>query len=340
MINLGVILGGMSTENEVSEKSANSVINNLDKTKYEIVPIYIDKKGNWFEYDTKKPIENITNYLKNLDVVFPVLHGLYGEDGTIQGMLELLKIPYVGCGIIASSTGMDKKYTKIIFEKANINQAKHIYIKDFKEDKVTLVEADLEEKKINLEEVIKLINDNLKFPLFIKPSRSGSSVGVNKAENNEELKNAILEAFKFDSKVLIEQGIKGKEVECAVLGNSKMGVEASRVGEILSAEDFYTFDAKYENQNSRTVIPASITDVQQEEIRSLAKKAFKAIDGNGLSRVDFFVEEKTGKVYLNEINTMPGFTNISMYPKLMEDFGYNYSSLLDKLIEIAMNKEG
>ena len=340
MIKLGVILGGMSTENEVSEKSANSVINNLDKTKYEIVPIYIDKKGNWFEYENKKPIENIVNYLKDLDVVFPVLHGLYGEDGTIQGMLELLKIPYVGCGIIASSTGMDKTYTKIIFEKANINQAKHIYIKDFKEDKVTLVEADLEEKKINLEEVIKLINDNLKFPLFIKPSRSGSSVGVNKAENIEELKNAILEAFKFDSKVLIEQGIKGKEVECAVLGNSKIGVEASRVGEILSAEDFYTFDAKYENQNSKTVIPASITDEQQEEIRKLAAKAFKAIDGNGLSRVDFFVEDGTGKVYLNEINTMPGFTNISMYPKLMEDFGYSYSSLLDKLIEIAMNKGG
>ena len=340
MIKLGVILGGMSTENEVSEKSANSVINNLDKTKYEIFFFFLDKKGNWFEYENKKPIENIIKYLKNLDVVFPVLHGLYGEDGTIQGMLELLKIPYVGCGIIASSIGMDKTYTKIIFEKANINQAKHIYIKDFKEDKVTLVEADLEEKKINLEEVIKLINDNLKFPLFIKPSRSGSSVGVNKAENIEELKNAILEAFKFDSKVLIEQGIKGKEVECAVLGNSRIGVEASRVGEILSAEDFYTFDAKYENQNSKTVIPASITDEQQEEIRKLAAKAFKAIDGNGLSRVDFFVEDGTGKVYLNEINTMPGFTNISMYPKLMEDFGYSYSSLLDKLIEIGMKKEG
>lgn len=335
MIKLGVIFGGMSTENEVSVKSATSVMNNLDRSKYEIFPIYIDKKGEWFEYENKKPIENIVNYLKNLDVVFPVLHGLYGEDGTIQGMLELLKIPYVGCGIIASSTGMDKTYTKIIFEKANINQAKHIYIKDFKEDKVTLVEADLEEKKISLEEAIKLVNENLIFPLFIKPSRSGSSVGVNKAENNEDLKNAILEAFKYDSKVLIEQGIKGKEVECAVLGNSRIGVEASRVGEILSAEDFYTFDAKYENQNSKTVIPASITDEQQETIREYAKKAFKAIDGNGLSRVDFFVEEGTGKVYLNEINTMPGFTNISMYPKLMEDFGYSYSSLLDKLIEFV-----
>ena len=337
MIKLGVIFGGMSTENEVSVKSATSVMNNLDRSKYEIFQIYIDKKGEWFEYNNNKPIENIINYLKNMDVVFPVLHGLYGEDGTIQGMLELIKVPYVGCGIIASSTGMDKTYTKIIFEKAKINQAKHIYIKDYDGDKVTLVEADLEEKKISLEEAIKLVNENLIFPLFIKPSRSGSSVGVNKAENNEDLKNAILEAFKYDSKVLIEQGIKGKEVECAVLGNSRIGVEASRVGEILSAEDFYTFDAKYENQNSKTVIPASITDVQQEEIRKLAQKAFKAIDGNGLSRVDFFVEEETGKVYLNEINTMPGFTNISMYPKLMEDFGYTYSSLLDKLIEIALN---
>ena len=184
--------------------------------------------------------------------------------------------------------------------------------------------------------MIILANEKLKFPLFIKPCNSGSSVGVNKAENNEDLKQAILEAFKYDSKVLIEQGIKGKEVECAVLGNSRIGVEASRVGEILSAEDFYTFDAKYENQDSKTVIPASITDEQQEEIRRLASKAFKALDGNGLSRVDFFVEEGTGKVFLNEINTMPGFTNISMYPKLMEDFGYSYSSLLDKLIEIAL----
>lgn len=335
MIKLGVIFGGMSTENEVSVKSATSVMNNLDRSKYEIFPIYIDKDGDWFEYNNNKPIENIINYLKNMDVVFPVLHGLYGEDGTIQGMLELIKVHYVGCGIIASSTGMDKTYTKIIFEKAKINQAKHIYIKDYDGDKVTLVEADLEEKKISLEEAIKLVNENLIFPLFIKPSRSGSSVGVNKAENNEDLKNAILEAFKYDSKVLIEQGIKGKEVECAVLGNSRIGVEASRVGEILSAEDFYTFDAKYENQNSKTVIPASITDEQQETIREYAKKAFKALDGNGLSRVDFFVEEGTGKVYLNEINTMPGFTNISMYPKLMEDFGYSYSSLLDRLIEIA-----
>ena len=338
MIKLGVIFGGMSTENEVSVKSATSVMNNLDKNKYEVFPIYIDKQGNWFEYENNKSIENIIKYLKNMDVIFPVLHGLYGEDGTIQGMLELLKIPYVGCGIIASSLGMDKSYTKIIFEKAKINQTKHIYIKDYDGKKMTIVENDLNEKKISIDDVINLANEKLKFPLFIKPCNSGSSVGVNKVENNEDLKQAIIEAFKYDSKVLIEQGIKGKEVECAVLGNSRIGVEASRVGEILSAEDFYTFDAKYENQDSKTVIPASITDEQQEEIRRLASKAFKALDGNGLSRVDFFVEEGTGKVFLNEINTMPGFTNISMYPKLMEDFGYSYSSLLDKLVEIALNR--
>ena len=339
MIKLGVIFGGMSTENEVSVKSATSVMNNLDKKKYEVFPIYIDKEGNWSEYEGNKPIENIIKYLKNMDVIFPVLHGLYGEDGTIQGMLELLKIPYVGCGIIASSVGMDKAYTKIIFEKANINQTKHIYIKDFDGIVLTYVEDDLDENKIKLDEIISIVEKKLKYPLFIKPCNSGSSVGVNKAENNEDLKEGILEAFKYDSKVIIEQEIKGKEVECAVIGNSQIGVESSRVGEILSADDFYTFDAKYENRNSRTVIPASITDEQQEEIRNLAKKAFKALDGNGLSRVDFFVEEGTGKVYLNEINTMPGFTNISMYPKLMEDFGYSYSSLLDKLIEIASKKD-
>lgn len=339
MIKLGVIFGGMSTENEVSVKSATSVMNNLDKNKYEVFPIYIDKEGNWFENEENKPIENIIKYLKNMDVIFPVLHGLYGEDGTIQGMLELLKIPYVGCGIIASSVGMDKSYTKIIFEKAKINQTKHIYIKDYDGDILTYVEEDLNEKKIKINDVLAIVDEKLKYPLFIKPCNSGSSVGVNKAENNSELKKYIIEAFKYDTKVLIEQGIKGHEVECAVLGNSRIGVEASRVGEILSAEDFYTFDAKYENQDSRTVIPASITDDQQEEIRKLASKAFKALDGNGLSRVDFFVEEGTGKVYLNEINTMPGFTNISMYPKLMEDFGYSYSSLLDKLIEIALKKD-
>ena len=171
--------------------------------------------------------------------------------------------------------------------------------------------------------------------MFVKPSNSGSSVGVNKAENDEELRNNIKIAAEFDSKILIEEGIIGKEVECAVLGNSQIGVQATQVGEIISAEDFYTFDAKYKNQKSMTLIPARITDEQSRTIKALAVKAFNSIDGNGLSRVDFFVEEGTGKVYINEINTMPGFTNISMYPKLFEAYGIEYSELLDRLIEIG-----
>ena len=337
-MNLGVIFGGRSTENEVSVKSAKSILQNLSKDKYTIFPIYIDKDGKWYEYKEMKIIENISNYLKQMDVVFPVLHGLYGEDGTIQGMFEILDIPYVGCGVFASSVGMDKVYTKVIFEKAKINQARYVYIKKYKnESQYILVDEEFNECKLEINDLINIIKRKIKYPLFIKPSNSGSSIGVNKAENDEQLKRHIEEAAKYDNKILIEEAIIGKEVECAVVGNSKIGVEASRVGEILSAEEFYSFDAKYENQDSKTVIPASITEEQQEEIRKIAIKAFKAIDGSGLSRADFFVEEKTGKIYINEINTMPGFTNISMYPKLMEDYKYSYPELLDKLIEIALN---
>lgn len=333
MINVGVVFGGMSTENEVSVASAKSVLDNLDRNKYNVFQIFIDKDGEWYEYENMKKIDDIVGYLKNMDVVFPVLHGLYGEDGTIQGMFEMLKIPYVGCKVLASSVGMDKAYTKMIFEKAKINQAKYLYIKNYGSDYI-YVDEDLDENKLDLESLLNLVEDSLNYPIFVKPSNSGSSVGVNKAENREELKKCIEIAVNLDSKILIEEGIIGREVECAVIGNSKMGVEASRVGEILSAEDFYSFDAKYENKESKTVIPAMISENLQEDIRELAVKAFKAIDGSGLSRVDFFVEEKTNNIYINEINTMPGFTDISMYPKLMEDFGYSYSQLLDKLIEI------
>ena len=333
MINVGVVFGGMSTENEVSVLSAKSVLDNLDRNEYNVFQIFIDKEGNWYEYENKKEIDNIVVYLKNMDVVFPVLHGLYGEDGTIQGMLEMLKIPYIGCKVLASSVGMDKAYTKMIFEKAKINQAKYLYIKNYGSNYI-YVDEDLDENKLDLESLLNLVEDSLKYPIFVKPSNSGSSVGVNKAKDRDELKKCIEIAVSLDSKILIEEGIIGREVECAVIGNSKIGVEASRVGEILSAEDFYSFDAKYENKESKTVIPAMISENLQEDIRELAIKAFKAIDGSGLSRVDFFVEEKTNNIYINEINTMPGFTDISMYPKLMEDFGYSYSKLLDKLIEI------
>ena len=339
-IKLGVIFGGMSTENEVSCISANSIISNLDKEKYEIYPIFISKEGNWFkvndiENKTMEEITNIIKYLKNLDVIFPVLHGLYGEDGTIQGIFELIKTPYVGCGVLASSVGMDKVYSKIIFEKAGLNQAKYIYIRKYKE-KYIYVDEKFNEKIINIEEATKLISENLEFPMFIKPSNSGSSVGISKAHNINELEKYIKEAAIYDNKILIEQGIVGKEVECAVLGNED--VISSCVGEIRAADEFYSYDAKYNNQDSKTLIPADITKEQSEEIRNLAIKAFKAIDGKGLSRVDFFIEENTGKIYINEINTLPGFTSISMYPKLFDNVGIAYKELLNKLIDLAQDK--
>lgn len=345
MKKLGVIFGGMSTENKVSCVSGASVIRNLNKEKYEIFPIFIDENGNWFKVkmqadgeikiDDKEQIENIVEYIKQMDVIFPVLHGLYGEDGTIQGLFELLKIPYVGCGVLASSVGMDKVYTKIIFDKAEINQTKYVYIRKY-DDKYIYVDDSFNEKIMELNEVSDLVTEKLNFPMFVKPSNSGSSVGISKASNLEELKNAIVEASKFDKKILIEQGIDGREVECAVLGNED--VVSSCVGEIIAADEFYSYDAKYKNQDSKTLIPAEISDDKSEEIRKLAIKAFKAIDGKGLSRVDFFIENGTGKVYINEINTLPGFTSISMYPKLFEQVGVEYSELLDRVIDLAFRR--
>ena len=342
---VGVIFGGMSTENEVSLVSANSIMKNLDKSKYDIYPIYISKDGKWnkYTYEDKdiefggqindiEEIDNVIEYLKSLDLIFPVLHGLYGEDGTIQGLFELLKIPYVGCKVLASSVGMDKVYTKIIFEKAGLKQAKYEYIRKDKE-KYIYIDKEFNEKIVDLSEASKIISNNLKFPMFVKPSNSGSSVGINKAENIEDLKKYIEYASKFDKKILIEEGINGREVECAVLGNED--VMASCVGEIKSADEFYSYDAKYKNQESKTEISAKISKDIEQEIRKEAIKAFKAIDGSGLSRVDFFIEYGTNQIYINEINTMPGFTSISMYPKLFEASGINYSDLLDKLIDLA-----
>ena len=332
MIKLGVIYGGISTEHDVSKMSARSVIDNLDKDKYEIHEIYINKYGKWYECANQKEEEiyNLVWFLKELDVVFPVLHGLGGEDGTIQGMLEMLKVPYVGCGVLASSVGMDKVYTKIVFEKAGIPQAPYIYIKKDAE-KYTIINENFEEEELKINK----ITEKLRFPMFVKPSNSGSSVGVKKANDVEELKSAIEYAGQYDCKILVEQGINGREIECAVLDGKE--VKASTVGEVLAAEEFYSFDAKYNMPESKTIIPAVIEEEQIEEIRKLAIKAFKAIDGKGLSRVDFFVEKDTNKIYINEINTMPGFTKISMYPKLFEAVGISYSELLDKLIENAMN---
>ena len=346
---IGIIFGGKSTEHDVSVVSGTSVIKNIDKQKYEIHPIYIEKDGTWYTYDKKieeidvlkigeeikekTKIENIIEYLKTMDVIFPVLHGLDGEDGSIQGMLEMLGIPYVGCKILASSIGLDKAYAKIIFEKAKIKQAKYEYIRKH-EDKYIYVDKEFNEKILNIEEITEKIPESLKFPMFIKPSNFGSSVGISKAENKQELKEAIKLAGEYDKKILIEQGINGREVECAVLGNED--VVTSCVGEIKPADKFYSYDAKYKNSESKTQIPADIPNEISNKIREYAKKAFKALDGKGLARVDFFIEKETNEIYINEINTMPGFTEISMYPKLFEASGIKYSEILSKLIELAI----
>lgn len=342
---LGVIFGGTSTEHEVSIVSGTSVIKNLNKEKYEIYPIYIDKAGEWFEFKPEnktykvgdeivgtKKIENIWNYLKTMDILFPVLHGLQGEDGTIQGMFELLKIPYVGTRVLGSSVCMDKVYSKIIFEKAKLNQAKYVYIRKYNENYI-YVNEDFTEEILDIEKITNKIIEKIKFPMFIKPSNSGSSVGISKASNKEELISAINKAGNFDKKILVEEGINGREIECAVLGNEE--VKASVLGEILPAEAFYSFSAKYQNTDSKTVAEPDLPEELTKEVQKLAIKAYKAADCKGLSRVDFFVDEKTKRIYINEINTLPGFTEISMYPKLWEKSGLTYTELLDKLIELA-----
>ncbi len=350
-INIGIVFGGKSTEHDVSIVSATSVIQNLDKEKYNITPIYIKKDGTWYKYTKKveeiyilklgekldplEKIENVFNSLKMCDVIFPVLHGKYGEDGTIQGMLEVLEIPYVGCGILASSVGMDKTYTKILFKQAGLKQAPYEYVQK-REDKYIYIHKDFTEEELTLEEICNNIEKKLSYPMFIKPSNSGSSVGIKKAHNIKELKENIEFASRFDYKILIEQGINGREIECAVLGCNSL--IAPCVGEIKPAEEYYSFDAKYNNAESVTIIPAKIEEEIADTIKAYAKKAFKAIDGKGLARVDFFVERQTNEIYINEINTMPGFTSISMYPKLMESGGILYSELLDRLIKLALEK--
>lgn len=350
-IKLGVIFGGASTEHDVSVVSGTSVIKNLNKEKYNIYPIYIEKDGEWYKYtrdinsidtleigekiDEKEKIENIVKYLENLDVIFPVLHGLDGEDGSIQGLFEVIKKPYVGCGILASSIGLDKIYTKAIWEKAGLSQVKYEYVKKNGEF-YTYIDKQFNEKKGTLEEIANIIDAKLKYPIFVKPSNFGSSVGITKAKNKNELLNSIEYAGTFDKKIVIEEGKNVREIECAVLGCED--VIASGVGEILPAEEFYSFDAKYKNEDSKVDIPANIPENMKEKIKEMAVKAFKTISGKGLSRVDFFIDKETNEIYINEINTLPGFTKISMYPKLWEYEGVKYTELLDKLINLAMQK--
>lgn len=340
-----VICGGQSTEHSVSRMSCTSVYRQLDKNKYEITLVGIDQEGQWHLLSTHQEdltlptwldqshkVEDIYGLIKQFDVVFPVLHGMYGEDGTIQGLLELAKVPYVGCRVLGSSVSMDKVYTKMILQQAGIKQVKSAYVKKRYDGKLVVVAEDFSEHQ-NVEEII---TEKIGYPCFVKASNSGSSVGCYKVNSRDELMDKLNEAVKYDRKIVVEEGINCTELECAVLGNDDP--QATIVGEILPAGDFYTFESKYEDENSKTRAPALISDDVTEYIRKTAIKVFKAVDGHGLARVDFFLDKDTGEVYLNEINTMPGFTNISMYPKLWEASGLNYQKLLDRLIELAYER--
>lgn len=347
-LRIGVLFGGKSAEHEVSLQSARNVIESLDKEKYEVVPIGIDKDGKWLLSRTSDYLLNSSNpkliklnksnkevslYAQGqgalvsingdydikgkLDVIFPVMHGPFGEDGSMQGLLKLAGIPFVGPGVLGSAVGMDKEVTKRLLRDAGILIGKFITLRA--------------KEKISFNEIEK----ELGLPVFIKPVNMGSSVGVSKVRNENEFKKAIKEAFLYDTKIIIEENIPGREIECAVLGND--APMASIPGEIIANNDFYSYDAKYIDEGSVAEIPAKISPKTTKEVQKLAIKTFQTLNCEGLSRVDFFLK-KNGDVLINEINTIPGFTDISMYPKLWEASGIKISKLLDRLITLAIER--
>jgi D-alanine-D-alanine ligase len=305
-LKIGVLFGGKSAEHEVSLASAKNIINALDKTKYEVVPIKITKNGQ-FNF----------SLIKKVDVVFPVLHGPFGEDGSIQGLLKLSDVPYVGAGVLGSAVGMDKDFMKRLFKEAGIPIGKFITI------------------KIGESISFNKIRKDLGLPLFIKPANMGSSVGVSKVKSELDFKKAVNEAFKYDSKIIAEENISGREIECAVLGNETP--MASIVGEIIANQEFYSYDAKYVDDGYIIEIPARLEKKTAKKIQELAIKVFQVLGCEGIGRVDFFLK-KNGAVIVNEINTIPGFTNISMYPKLWEKSGLPQTKLLDRLIDLAIER--
>ncbi len=349
MKTVAVLFGGQSSEHDVSCVSGATVIKNIDKTKYDVLLIGITKDGRWLYTKSVEDIENGTwkngkttaiispdrsrkgvllvnddrVEFRRVDVVFPVLHGLYGEDGTVQGLFTLAGIPYVGCGVLCSAVSMDKLYTKIVVDTLGIRQAQYVPIMAYQLKDMDMCVAAIEEK--------------LSYPVFVKPSNAGSSKGVNKAHNREELIPALKEASYHDRKILVEETIVGREIECAVLGDS-IEVRASGVGEILAADEFYSYDAKYNNEESRTVIGPELPEGKSEEFRDCARRIFRALDGFGLARVDFFLEKGTDEIVFNEINTLPGFTSISMYPMLWGAEGIDKGSLITELIEMAVTR--
>ena len=342
--NIVVLFGGQSSEHEISLKSATTIIQNIDQDKYNIYPIGITKEGKWLLYqgEISGIVEN--QWIKNgistiispdathhgiiifkeeplfieIDVIFPVLHGSNGEDGTVQGLFQIAQIPYVGCGVLSSAVAMDKGITKIIADAYNIPQAKYVIVKAAKLKQI--------------DKVIEGIEAALPYPYFIKPANAGSSVGISKANNKEELIAGLHLAAKHDVKILVEETIVGREVETAALGNED--VRISGVGEIIAAAEFYDYDAKYNNSDSRTVMNADLPDDIKNEIRQYAKRIFKAVEGKGLARIDFFVTEDN-QIIFNEINTLPGFTSISMYPMLWKDQGMDTPDLVEELISLA-----
>lgn len=347
---IAVLFGGQSSEHIVSCMSAANVIDQIDTQRYEPILIGITQEGHWVRTDSVEDIrsgawresrteavispdatkqcliltENGISREERIDAVFPVLHGLYGEDGTVQGLFELARIPYVGCGVLASAVSMDKLYTKIIVDDLGIRQADYVPVMSWK-------------MKKDMDGVVKQIEEKFSYPVFVKPSNAGSSKGVSKAENREELIAGLWEAANHDRKILVEETIVGHEIECAVLGGGQKPVQSSGVGEILAAAEFYDFEAKYFNEESRTVLGPDLPGDSAEQVRKAAAAIFNAVDGYGLARVDFFVT-KNGEVIFNEINTLPGFTAISMYPMLWEAAGITKQDLINRLIELAFER--
>ena len=348
---VGVVYGGRSGEHEVSLRSAASIIGALDPARYEIVPIAIGKDGRWLTGpDSLRVLEAAQRDLAplpdhgsdvtlpadptrrglvplgrgravGLDVVFPVLHGTYGEDGTVQGLLELADVPYVGAGVLASAVGMDKAAMKSIFRDAGIPVCRWLVTRAGEETPDALARR---------------VGAELGFPCFVKPANMGSSVGITKVGAPAALAAAVAEAAAYDPKIVIEEAIAGREFECGVLGND--APEASVVGELVPSHEFYDYADKYVDQGARITIPAAIPAECADALRAMALRAFRAIDCSGLARVDFFLENGTGRILVNEINTMPGFTSISMYPKLWEASGVPYATLLDRLIALAFER--
>lgn len=326
MKKIAVLFGGTSTEHDISVQSATSILKEINQKEFEVTPIGITKENRWIvlskpeiekNWEEKQELQDILSFLKQFDLIFPILHGKGGEDGTLQGFLELFKIPYVGCPSSSSALGMDKDLSKKIFQCAKIPQLPYLTI----------------QKNYS----IKKIEKEIAYPIIVKPACGGSSIGINTAKNRKELKQAIDSALKLDHKVLLEPFIQARELECAVLEDKI--IKISEVGEIKPVNSFYDFEAKYQSEQEQTIIPADIPKKIKKQIQEYTKKAFTAIGGKGLSRVDFFYQEETDSLYLNEINTAPGFTSISMYPKLWKHQGISYQKLINILLNQALSSK-